>query len=316
MAVDATGTPTTKGISKFNTAADSPSGVGFNNAMDDIDTLLDSCQYTSDTVAANEGVFRNAGNTAYAYGLVATANIADNAVDGTKIAIGSDAVGDIVYYNGTDWVILAAGTDNYVLEAAGAAAPAWKALGGDISGAIDGATVTDLTITSEAQGTILYFNGTNWVVLGVGTSGEFLQTQGAGANPQWATQGGAELDYVEATSNTSVTATAEGSGNTSLTGASVSYDGSTVIEIEAYFPNIIPGTNWVRTAFFEDGSTMGIVHHAQSQGGSKMATRITPSNASHTYSVRHWVDAGTGTMAGGAGGAGAFEPCFMRITQV
>lgn len=36
------------------------------------------------------------------------------------------------------------------------------------------------------QGDVLYHNGTQWVVLSPGTSGEFLQTQGAGANPQWA----------------------------------------------------------------------------------------------------------------------------------
>ncbi|MFC1485377.1 hypothetical protein ACFL5N_02880, partial [bacterium] len=37
------------------------------------------------------------------------------------------------------------------------------------------------------QGDILYHNGTIWTQLSVGTSGQFLQTQGAGTNPQWAT---------------------------------------------------------------------------------------------------------------------------------
>lgn len=50
--------------------------------------------------------------------------------------------------------------------------------------------VTDVSLTTPAQGDILYFNGTNWVNLGVGTSGQFLQTQGAAANPQWATPAG------------------------------------------------------------------------------------------------------------------------------
>lgn len=40
MATDATGTPTTLGIPKFNTAADPPSGKGFNATMDALDTLL------------------------------------------------------------------------------------------------------------------------------------------------------------------------------------------------------------------------------------------------------------------------------------
>mgnify|MGYP003109054507 CR=1 FL=1 len=50
-----------------------------------------------------------------------------NSIDGTMIAIGSDAIGDIMYYDGTDWVILAAGTDGHHLRAQGAAAPIWEA---------------------------------------------------------------------------------------------------------------------------------------------------------------------------------------------
>jgi hypothetical protein len=42
MATDATGTPTAKGIPKYNLAVDPPSGRGFNAAMDSIDLLLDS----------------------------------------------------------------------------------------------------------------------------------------------------------------------------------------------------------------------------------------------------------------------------------
>lgn len=48
------------------------------------------------------------------------------------------------------------------------------------------AGLTDVTLTSVAQGDILYNNGVAWVNLPHGTSGQFLQTQGAAANPQWA----------------------------------------------------------------------------------------------------------------------------------
>lgn len=40
MAQDATGTPTSLGIPKYNTAADAPSGKGFNAAMDAIDAII------------------------------------------------------------------------------------------------------------------------------------------------------------------------------------------------------------------------------------------------------------------------------------
>lgn len=40
MAQDATGTPTPLGIPKYDPANDAPSGLGFNAAMDSIDTLI------------------------------------------------------------------------------------------------------------------------------------------------------------------------------------------------------------------------------------------------------------------------------------
>jgi len=45
-------------------------------------------------------------------------------------------------------------------------------------------------ITAPAQGDLVYYNGTAWVKLPAGTSGQFLKTNGAGANPAWAAGGG------------------------------------------------------------------------------------------------------------------------------
>lgn len=82
---------------------------------------------------------------------------------------------------------LAALTSAQIIVGNGSNVAAAVALSGD--GSITNAgvlTVSDLTITSEAQGDILYFNGSNWVRLGAGTSGHYLKTQGAAANPVWA----------------------------------------------------------------------------------------------------------------------------------
>ena len=38
---------------------------------------------------------------------------------------------------------------------------------------------------NAAQGDVVYHNGTDWIRLGPGTSGQVLETQGAGSNPQW-----------------------------------------------------------------------------------------------------------------------------------
>ena len=42
------------------------------------------------------------------------------------------------------------------------------------------------TSVATTQGDVLYHNGTSLARLAAGTSGNFLQTQGSGANPQWA----------------------------------------------------------------------------------------------------------------------------------
>lgn len=43
-----------------------------------------------------------------------------------------------------------------------------------------------IDLGGQAQGDIMYFNGTSWDNLAAGTSGYFLKTQGASANPVWA----------------------------------------------------------------------------------------------------------------------------------
>lgn len=53
--------------------------------------------------------------------------------------------------------------------------------------AVDG---TKIALGSDAQGDIMYYNGTDYVRLAPGNSGEFLKTQGAAANPVWAASTG------------------------------------------------------------------------------------------------------------------------------
>lgn len=48
---------------------------------------------------------------------------------------------------------------------------------------------TSIRMGSDAQGDLLYFNGTNYVRLAAGTSGSSLKTLGASANPAWVMKG-------------------------------------------------------------------------------------------------------------------------------
>lgn len=166
-------------------------------------------------------------------GIVA-ADIASGAITGPKIAMGSDAQGDILYHNGTNYARLAAGTAGQALTTGGASAnPAWAGMTtrGDLEyrGATtrtrlavgtanqvvrsDGtdpawASVTTLldNLFSSSQGAVLYRGATAWAALAPGTSGQFLKTQGAAANPVWDSAGftAATQAEMEAASSTTV----------------------------------------------------------------------------------------------------------------
>ena len=87
---------------------------------------------------------------------IATAYIADNAITGAKIALGSDAAGDIMYYNGTDYIRLGIGSDGQVLTVNDAAnAPQWENAsggggGGDITSVVAGDGLTGGATTGDA----------------------------------------------------------------------------------------------------------------------------------------------------------------------
>lgn len=63
-------------------------------------------------------------------------------------------------------------------------------LGSDITAseiATGAVTGSKIAMGSDAQGDILYHNGTSYARLAAGTAGKFLKTGGAGANPSWDT---------------------------------------------------------------------------------------------------------------------------------
>lgn len=122
--------------------------------------------------------------TDVSWGTVATAAIADNAVTGAKIAMGSDAQGDILYYNGTDYARLGAGTSGQFLKTQGAAAnPAWantNVFVAEVS--LSGGTGTTFSsipagvrrITVNLRGVSL--DDTDSILIQLGTSGGLVAT--------------------------------------------------------------------------------------------------------------------------------------------
>lgn len=85
---------------------------------------------------------------------VGTPELADNSVTGSKISMGSDNIGDLMYYNGADYVRLPAGTSGQVLTMTGST-PAWQTMTGQLisSNTVSGSSIAPTTINSFLSGT-------------------------------------------------------------------------------------------------------------------------------------------------------------------
>lgn len=164
--------------------------------------------------------------------------------------------------------------------------------------------------------------------LAVGTAGQVLKVNAGATAPEWGAASGVtiELDYVEFTSNVNPTATTEATANTVVTAGAESFDGSTIALIEFFSPIARPdntATGRTLQLWLYDGSSsigmLGQMTTPAAQADHKqlfLTRRLTPSNASHTYSVRASVSAGTGLVGGGAGGNGNTMPGYIRICKV
>lgn len=130
---------------------------------------------------------------------------------------------------------------------------------------------------------------------------------------------GYEYDYVQFTSNVSITATSAATANTVVTGNAVTYDGSTIVIIEFYLVAAQAGTTDVSFSLWDGSTDLGriaYVNPASTYNQIKASHRLTPSAASHAYSVRGFVTGGTGTAIAGTGGAGTNMPGYIRVTKV
>ena len=101
-------------------------------------------------------------------------------------------VDDLVQSGGTTYICIQNSTGNAVTNTS-----YWNVL------AQKGTDGTDVGTTLTTQGDILYRDGSGLARLAAGTSGQFLKTQGAGANPVWATaDSGKTLGITQFSNNT------------------------------------------------------------------------------------------------------------------
>jgi hypothetical protein len=164
--------------------------------------------------------------------------------------------------------------------------------------------------------------GKYWVDSSGGTGAWTLKVRNA-ADSGWeeiASGGGGggitEHDYVERTTNLTVTPTTDATAAAFITGNSVAYDGSTLVKVEFYCP-AFEATASLLANLYEGSTDLGRIARV---GGAVAISvygvrYLTPAAASIVYSVRCWKTTGTSTAYGAAGGAGAYMPAYLRITS-
>lgn len=115
----------------------------------------------------------------------------------------------------------------------------------------------DFNITSQADGTILYFNGTSWVILAAGTADQVLTAHGASA-PTWEAAAAGGLVIEEFTASGTFTAPSGitrvylsmvgggGGGQTGGSGSNGSGGGGAAMVISFPF-TVIPGNDYTVT---------------------------------------------------------------------
>lgn len=147
---------------------------------------------------------------------------------------------------------------------------------------------------------------------------------GSGSSVAAAYPPGYEFTYDEFTSPVNITATSEGTADTVKACSAVTYDGSTAVYVEFWCPYAqSPAGQNVVFVLLEDSTVLGLfgitttdgVANPQRVPGVMLRRRRTPSNASHTYTVKAYVSGGTGVIGVGAGGSATYLPGYVRVVK-
>ena len=245
--------------------------------------------FTGDVTGGSTPTYTGGGNLSIAMGIAA------NSVDGTHIALGSDASGDIMYYDGTNYVRLAKGSANQVLQMGGSNIPEWGAVAATeiaagavgtselAADAVDGTKIADDAINSEhytdgsidtahiaddqvtlakmaglARGKIIYGDASgNPAALTIGTNGQALKSDGT--DLVWGSAGGGATATNAFTNQSSTTYAGTGSSGTGIdVNTTVATEASGAGEREIFIKKIDTNNEGVFAIIHKNGKAVEV----------------------------------------------------------
>lgn len=179
------------------------------------------------------------------------------------------------------------------------------------------ARLADVSGITYAQGDLLYYNGTNLVNLAPGTSGQFLKTNGAAANPAWTSiPGGGDLISTNNLSDVASAATAFGNIKQAASDTATG-----VVEL-ATNAETVTGTDTAR-ATTPAGVAAAIAASTSPidvQTFTSSGTWTKPSSGTLAL-IRAWGGGGSGSKgaaadAGGGGGGGGYSEKWIALSSL
>lgn len=146
----------------------------------------------------------------------------------------------------------------------------------------------DLAGITGARGEIIFRDATEWAALGVGTAGQVLQTNGAGADPTWVAAAGAGTATIWAHDYTSLPSFSDLFDDSSLDAAWLELDASGLVTLSE---------DSKRAKIVLDGSSGGSVHVG---GMVQLAPTASPDYDTYNITARVYPDETSidGTVAG------------------
>lgn len=135
-----------------------------------------------------------------------------------------------------------------------------------------------------------------------------------------------EIAYAQITTNVTVTATTEATGNPIVTAPAITFDGATAVMIEFFTPLLFTpavANALVELSLWQDSAPLGLFGRVLSPGAVgagvpvRLARRITPAAGARTYAIRAWQSGGTGgvVVAGPGNAPAANQPAYIRISR-